>query len=229
MVGLLAFNSKGSGHYSHGAAGATYRFSFAFIAVFIAWLAYFRTWRMKGADSHLKAAKQKRIVSLYSVWRYGGFSIEVHSFASGARQRLTPTWRQLSRSALWDSAVFACIIVSWCAFAPGVQKELTFIWQQASRNALWVSAGLAYCLLIYCVWRLHPNLGCLALSAWHLLHVRICVTRELICSRRMSTWSDMTWICSQWMSSQTDMTWTKIKYQLCQASINNAGESGRSK
>ena len=64
MVGLLAFNSKGSGPYSHGAAGATYRFSFAFIAVFIAWLAYFRTWRMKGADSYLKAAKQKRIVSI---------------------------------------------------------------------------------------------------------------------------------------------------------------------
>ena len=62
MVGLLAFNSKGSGPYSHGAAGATYRFSFAFIAVFIAWLAYFRIWRLKGADSHLQASKQKRKV-----------------------------------------------------------------------------------------------------------------------------------------------------------------------
>lgn len=62
MVGLLAFNSKGAGPYSHGAAGATYRFSFAFIAVFIAWLAYFRIWRMKGADSHLHASKQKRKV-----------------------------------------------------------------------------------------------------------------------------------------------------------------------
>ena len=47
MVGLLAFNSKGSGPYSHGAAGATYRFSFACIAVLIAWMAYYRTWRMK--------------------------------------------------------------------------------------------------------------------------------------------------------------------------------------
>ncbi len=47
MVGLLAFNSKGSGPYSHGAAGATYRFSFGCIAVLIAWMAYYRTWRMK--------------------------------------------------------------------------------------------------------------------------------------------------------------------------------------
>lgn len=49
MVGLLAFNSKGSGPYSHGAAGATYRFSFGFIAVLVLWMAYYRTWRMKPA------------------------------------------------------------------------------------------------------------------------------------------------------------------------------------
>ena len=47
MVGLLAFNSKGSGPYSHGAAGATYRFSFGCIAVLVLWMAYYRTWRMK--------------------------------------------------------------------------------------------------------------------------------------------------------------------------------------
>lgn len=47
MVGLLAFNSKGSGPYSHGAAGATYRFSFACIAVLVLWMAYYRTWRIK--------------------------------------------------------------------------------------------------------------------------------------------------------------------------------------
>ncbi len=63
MVGLLAFNSKGSMPYSHGAAGATYRFSFAFIAVFIAWLAYFRIWRLKGADTHLNASKAKNKVT----------------------------------------------------------------------------------------------------------------------------------------------------------------------
>ena len=62
MVGLLAFNGRGGAPYSGGSAGATYRFSFAFIAVFIAWLAYFRIWRMKGADSHLKASKEKRKV-----------------------------------------------------------------------------------------------------------------------------------------------------------------------
>lgn len=49
MVGLLAFNSKGSGPYSHGAAGATYRFSFGCIAVLVLWMAYYRTWRMKPA------------------------------------------------------------------------------------------------------------------------------------------------------------------------------------
>ena len=49
MVGLLAFNRKGSGPYSHGAAGATYRFSFGFIAVLVLWMAYYRTWRMKPA------------------------------------------------------------------------------------------------------------------------------------------------------------------------------------
>ena len=47
MVGLLAFNSKGSGPYSHGAAGATYRFSFGCIALLLLWMAYYRTWRMK--------------------------------------------------------------------------------------------------------------------------------------------------------------------------------------
>ena len=51
MVGLLAFNSKGSGPYSHGAAGATYRFSFGCIAVLVLWMAYYRTWRMKPAKS----------------------------------------------------------------------------------------------------------------------------------------------------------------------------------
>ena len=64
MVGLLAFNSEGSGPYSHGAAGATYRFSFGFIAVFIAWLAYYRIWRLKGVDKHLQDAKQKSKVGL---------------------------------------------------------------------------------------------------------------------------------------------------------------------
>jgi hypothetical protein len=63
MMGLLAFNSKGSGPYSHGAAGATYRFSFAFTAVFIAWLAYYRIWRLKGADTHLYASKAKNKVT----------------------------------------------------------------------------------------------------------------------------------------------------------------------
>lgn len=59
MVGLLAFNSKGSGPYSHGAAGATYRFSFGCIAVLIAWMAYYRTWRMKPvAGSKMKPGKQ---------------------------------------------------------------------------------------------------------------------------------------------------------------------------
>ena len=51
MVGLLAFNSKGSGPYSHGAAGATYRFSFGCIAVLVLWMAYYRTWRMKPATA----------------------------------------------------------------------------------------------------------------------------------------------------------------------------------
>lgn len=50
-VGLLAFNSRGSGPYSHGAAGATYRFSFACIAVLVMWMAYYRTWRMKPATA----------------------------------------------------------------------------------------------------------------------------------------------------------------------------------
>ncbi|KAL0038700.1 hypothetical protein WJX79_003808 [Trebouxia sp. C0005] len=71
MVGLLAFNSKGSGPYSHGAAGATYRFSFAFIAVFIAWLAYFRIWRLKGADTHLNASKAKNKASGYDSGSFG--------------------------------------------------------------------------------------------------------------------------------------------------------------
>ena len=53
MVGLLAFNSKGSGPYSHGAAGATYRFSFGCIAVFIAWMAYYHTWREKPHKSEI--------------------------------------------------------------------------------------------------------------------------------------------------------------------------------
>lgn len=77
MVGLLAFNSKGSGPYSHGAAGATYRFSFGFIAVLIAWLAYYRTWRMKGADSHLKTAKQKNKVAGYDG---GSFKLLIRHF-----------------------------------------------------------------------------------------------------------------------------------------------------
>lgn len=47
MVGLLAFNGRGGAPYSHGSAGATYRFSFGCIAVLIAWMAYYRTWRMK--------------------------------------------------------------------------------------------------------------------------------------------------------------------------------------
>ena len=59
MVGLLAFNSKGSGPYSHGAAGATFRFSFGAIAVLILWLAYYRTWRMKAVNNTWKSAKQK--------------------------------------------------------------------------------------------------------------------------------------------------------------------------
>lgn len=58
MVGLLAFNSKGSGPYSHGAAGATFRFSFGAIAVLILWLAYYRTWRMKAVNATWKSAKQ---------------------------------------------------------------------------------------------------------------------------------------------------------------------------
>ncbi len=67
MVGLLAFNSKGSGPYSHGAAGATYRFSFGCIAVLIAWLAYYRTWRMKPvAGSKMKPVKQAEKVSVAS-------------------------------------------------------------------------------------------------------------------------------------------------------------------
>lgn len=63
MVGLLAFNGRGGAPYSHGSAGATYRFSFAFVAVLIAWLAYYRTWRLKGVDTHLKASKAKNKVS----------------------------------------------------------------------------------------------------------------------------------------------------------------------
>ena len=59
MVGLLAFNGKGSGPYSHGAAGATFRFSFGAVAVLILWLAYYRTWRMKAVNSTWKSAKLK--------------------------------------------------------------------------------------------------------------------------------------------------------------------------
>jgi len=67
MVGLLAFNSKGSGPYSHGAAGATYRFSFGCIAVLIAWMAYYRTWRMKPvAGSKTKPVQQADKVSAAS-------------------------------------------------------------------------------------------------------------------------------------------------------------------
>ena len=84
MVGLLAFNSKGSGPYSHGAAGATYRFSFGVIAVLVLWMAYYRTWRMKparrpeaeplrGAEGG-KDAKQGRKVRGCPLWEVLGAS-----------------------------------------------------------------------------------------------------------------------------------------------------------
>ena len=59
MVGLLAFNGRGAAPYSHGSAEATYRFSFGCIAVLIAWMAYYRTWRMKPvAGPKVKPDKQ---------------------------------------------------------------------------------------------------------------------------------------------------------------------------
>ena len=62
MLGLLAFNSSGNPPYSRAAAGATYRFSFGFIAVAIACLAYYRIWRMKGSDTQLNKVKAKQNV-----------------------------------------------------------------------------------------------------------------------------------------------------------------------
>ncbi len=67
MLGLLAFNSRGGDPYSHGSAGATYRFSFGFIAVLVAWLAYYRTWRMKPvASTGTKPVKQ--VDKVYPSW-----------------------------------------------------------------------------------------------------------------------------------------------------------------
>ena len=66
MVGLLAFNGRGGAPYSHGAAGATYRFSFGCIAVLIAWMAYYRTWRMKPVAG-LKTEPSKQADKVCSV------------------------------------------------------------------------------------------------------------------------------------------------------------------
>ena len=62
MLGLLAFNSSGNPPYSRAAAGATFRFSFGFIAVAIAWLAYYRIWRVKGDSTQSQEATAKQNV-----------------------------------------------------------------------------------------------------------------------------------------------------------------------
>lgn len=69
IILLLIFNGKGSGPYSVGTGQAVYRLSFAFIAVFILWLLYYRIWRMKGSqsDKAVRRAKAKNNVSGYDI------------------------------------------------------------------------------------------------------------------------------------------------------------------
>ena len=61
------YSSGASGPYSEGVGQATYRVSFAFIALFILWLLYYRIWRIKGADEHIQKAKKQGNVSGYDI------------------------------------------------------------------------------------------------------------------------------------------------------------------
>lgn len=71
IVLLVIFNrtggSAGDPPYSATAAQFTYRLSFAIPAVGTAWLAYYRTWKMRAASRQLEKAKQKTKVTGYDV------------------------------------------------------------------------------------------------------------------------------------------------------------------
>lgn len=59
ILALLAFNGHGGPPYSPAATGAIWRVSFAFIAVFVAWLLYYRVFRQEGVDGALNAVQRR--------------------------------------------------------------------------------------------------------------------------------------------------------------------------
>ena len=98
MLGLLAFNSKGSGPYSHGAAGATYRFSFGCIAVLTAWMVYYRTWRLKPAKP---VAKSEGLTPSATIDKVHHF--QTQSFLCSAQSVTTGDLRSVAAAVMTES------------------------------------------------------------------------------------------------------------------------------